>query len=202
MPSKMKIIGVTGGVGAGKSTLLNYIQEHCNCRIIYSDELAKSLCVKGEVCFKPLVKLLGMDVLGDDGEIDKKKMASKIYSNETLRLSVNDIVHPAVYKRICRIAKDERKLGKIDFLFIEAALLIECGYGDFVDEMWYVYASEPVRRERLKESRGYSDIKIDGIFSSQLNEESFRSGSDLVIDNSGTLEESFSQILERMKEYE
>ena len=202
MPSKMMIIGVTGGVGAGKSTLLNYIQEHCRCRIIYSDELAKELCVRGEVCFKPLVRLLGEKVLGSDGEIDRRIMASMIYGDEELRTQVNDIIHPAVYKRILKIAREEKKNKKTDFLFIEAALLIECGYGDIVDEMWYVYASEPVRRARLKASRGYSDEKIDGMFKSQLKEDSFRNGSDFVIDNSGTPEESFSQILERMKEYE
>ncbi|MCR5278516.1 MAG: dephospho-CoA kinase [Lachnospiraceae bacterium] len=198
----MRIIGITGGVGAGKSTVLNYIQNHLQCRIIYSDDLAKDLCVRGEVCFEPLVRLLGDKVLGSDGEIDKRTMASMIYADESLRQAVNDIIHPAVYDRIASIAEEERTRGAIRFLFIEAALLIECGYNEFVDEMWYVYASEPVRRERLKASRGYSDTKIDGIFASQLKEESFRAHSDFVIDNSGTPEESYSQILERMKEYE
>ena len=202
MQSDFRIIGITGGVGAGKSTILNYIQKHLSCRIIYSDELAKELCVRGEVCFDPLIKLLGKEIIGPDGEIDKKLMASRIYSDEDLRLSVNGIIHPAVYKRICEIADSERKAGKIRFLFIEAALLIECGYGDFVDEMWYVYASEEARRERLKASRGYSDEKIDGILASQLSDASFRENSDFVIDNSGNPEDCFSQILERMKEYE
>ena len=82
----------------------------------------------------------------------------------------------------------------MDFLFIEAALLIECGYDKIVDELWYIYADKEVRRQRLKESRGYSDEKIDNIFKNQLSEDKFRSHCKVVIDNSGTLEDTCKQI--------
>ena len=54
----------------------------------------------------------------------------------------------------------EQKKGEIDFLFLEAALLIEEGYGKICDELWYIYVKDSVRRARLKQSRGYSDEKI------------------------------------------
>ncbi|MBQ9863185.1 MAG: dephospho-CoA kinase, partial [Lachnospiraceae bacterium] len=83
---------------------------------------------------------------------------------------------------------------------IEAALLIECGYKEIVDEMWYIYTNIDVRRKRLKESRGYSDAKIDSILKSQLSEEEYRKNSDFEIDNSGLCEDSFEQIRERLGE--
>ncbi len=203
MPNKsFKVIGITGGVGAGKSTILKFIKDNYNCRIIFTDDLAKELCLKGEVCFDPLVKLLGREVISPDGQIDKGKMAGAIYRDESLRLKVNDIIHPAVNDRILQIIDSEKEAGNIEFLFIEAALLIECGYGNVVDEMWYVYADEASRRKRLKESRGYTDERIDGILKGQLSETEFRNGSDFVIDNSGSPEESFKSIRERMAEYE
>ena len=70
----MKVIGVTGGVGAGKSTVLNYIQESCNCRIIFSDQVANDIKLKGQSCYEPIVELLSDEILGEDGEIDKKKI--------------------------------------------------------------------------------------------------------------------------------
>ena len=85
--------------------------------------------------------------------------------------------------------------------FIEAALLIENGYNDFVDEMWYIYARDDVRRARLKSSRGYDDEKITHIMESQLSEERFRVGSDFVLDNSGDLSEAYSQIQKRLEAY-
>ncbi len=196
--SALRIIGITGGVGSGKTGVLNFLKDNYNCRIIVSDELAKDLCLKGRPCYRPLIKLLGKDVLDGSGEIDRKVMASKIFSDDSLRQGVNDIIHPAVRREIERIADKERRSGKIDFLFIEAALLIECGYGDFVDEMWYVYACESVRRERLKASRGYTDEKCDSIMQSQLSEEEFRRNSDFTIDNSGEWSDTFSQIRERI----
>lgn len=194
----MKVIGITGGVGSGKSLILNYIKEHYNCEIIMADDLAKDLCKKGDLCYKPLVKLLGADVLDKDGQINKSVMAQKIFSDDSLRTGVNNIIHPGVKKFILkRIAYLRRKKTK-DFLFIEAALLIEDGYKDIVDELWYIYTDEAVRRNRLKESRGYSDDKIDSIMASQLSEEEFRLNSDFEIDNSGDSEVSFSKIRERL----
>ena len=165
-----------------------------------ADDLAKDLCKKGELCYKPLVKLLGKDVLGTDEEIDRSVMAQKIFSDDSLRTGVNNIIHPGVKKFILkRIAYLRRKKTK-DFLFIEAALLIEDGYKDIVDELWYIYTDKAVRRERLKKSRGYSDEKIDSIMASQLSEEEFRLNSDFEIDNSGDSEVSFSKMRERLGE--
>ena len=196
----MKVIGITGGVGSGKSLILKYIKEHYNCEIIMADDLAKDLCKKGELCYKPLVKLLGKDVLGADGEIDKSVMAQKIFSDDNLRTGVNNIIHPGVKKFILKRIAYLRRKKTGDFLFIEAALLIEDGYKDIVDELWYIYTDVAVRRNRIKESRGYSDEKIDSIMASQLSESEFRLNSDFEIDNSGDSEVSFSKIRERLGE--
>ena len=64
--------------------------------------------------------------------------------------------------------------------------------------MWYIYTREDIRRERLKASRGYGDEKIDSIMASQLSEEEFRQGSDFVIDNSGSLIDTYKQIDNRL----
>ena len=157
----MKTIGITGGVGCGKSRILEYIKENYNCRIIIADDVANEIKEPGQMCYQPLIDLLGERILGEDKRIDKKKMASEIFKDESLLQKVNDIIHPAVKDYILDNIEIEKEKGKIDYLFIEAALLIECGYNAYVDEMWYIYAKESVRRERLKNSRGYSDEKID-----------------------------------------
>lgn len=190
----MLTIGITGGVGCGKSKVLEYIKNNYNCKIILSDDVANQIKEPGEACYEPLIKLLGNDILGDDSYIDKKKMAAKIFADESLLQKVNDILHPAVKEYILATKADEAKKGEIDYLFVEAALLIECGYNEHVDEMWYIYASVQERTRRLKESRGYSDEKIKAIMDAQLSEEQFRAGSDFVIDNGGSLESTYEQI--------
>ncbi len=192
----MKIIGITGGVGAGKSEVLRLIKNMCSCIIVTADDLARSLEVRGEVCYEPLVALLGKQVLAEDGQIDPKKMARMIFADgaEELLQGVNAIVHPAVKKRILSMIDEARSAKSADYFFIEAALLIEDGYDAIVDEMWYIRADEDVRRSRLKSSRGYSDEKIDDIIKSQNSDAVFRKYCSVVIDNSGTLEDTAGQL--------
>lgn len=192
----MKVIGITGGVGSGKTEVLNLIDGMTKCVIIRADELAKSLEVRGEVCFDPLIELLGEGVLQENGEIDPKKMAQMIFAEESgnLRDKVNGIVHPAVKKRILSMIKEADNEKKVEFFFIEAALLIEDHYDLIVDELWYIYADENVRRQRLRDSRGYSDEKINRIMATQSSDEVFRKYCKVIIDNSGTLEDTRRQL--------
>ncbi len=199
----MKVIGITGGVGAGKSRLLEYINDKYNCDIIMADKTAHMLEEPGQKCYDELVGLLGVDILEPDGHIDRAKMAAKIFSDAVLLGKVNNIVHPAVKEYILQQidVRREEKENKTDFLFIEAALLIESGYADIVDELWYIYTDAEVRRKRLKSSRAYSDEKIDSIIQKQLSEEEFRRHCDFVIDNSGDFETVCERIDRKLEEY-
>lgn len=196
---KTNIIGITGGVGAGKSTLLSYIKDNYNCLVILSDDVANDIKKKGFPAYDALVEALGRGILSEDGEIDKALMAKAIFNDKNKLKTVNNILHPAVNQYIINIVDDERKRGVYDFVFVEAALLIENGYDKIVDEMWYVYADEDTRRKRLKISRGYSDQKVTDIFKSQLSDETFREHCELVIDNSGEDSKAFSEIDNRLK---
>ena len=77
---------------------------------------------------------------------------------------------------------------------VEAALLIEEHYDEVLDELWYVYVPEVIRRDRLKASRSYSDEKIDSIFAAQLSEQEFREHCRYVIDNGNDLSYTYRQI--------
>lgn len=197
---RMKVIGVTGGVGAGKSEVLAWIAGRSDCRVIMADQVAHRLEEPGGVCYEPLLALLGDDVLDSEGRIDKRKMAAKIFADETFLKGVNGIVHPAVKAYLTAQIDKERAAEKLKFLFIEAALLIEEGYAGIVDELWYIHAGEEVRRQRLKSSRGYTDEKIDSILKSQLSEEEFRKHCAVVIENNGTLQGVYTQIEKELGE--
>lgn len=197
----MRVIGITGGVGSGKSALLNYIARNYNCKIILADEVAHRVKEPGQPCYKKLIELMSSDILNEDGTIHKGRMAAKIFESEELLEKVNRIIHPAVKEVILNEIADARNKKILDFLFLEAALLIEDGYLNIVDEMWYIYAREEVRRMRLKSSRNYSDEKIDAIMKSQLTEEEFRKHCIVTIDNSEGLKEACRQIDMKLGEY-
>lgn len=197
----MRFIGITGGIGAGKSELLCYIQKHYKCEIYLADQAAHEVKQAGTACYRQLVELLGRDILDPRGEIDRRKMAERIFASSDLLEQVNQIIHPAVKEYLLNRLKAARKKGEAELFFVEAALLVECGYGGLVDEMWYIYADEETRRRRLSQSRGYSGERIDQIMDSQLSEQAFRNACDFVIDNSGALEESFRQIDRKLEAY-
>lgn len=197
----MRIIGITGGAGSGKTEVLTYIKGRYNCEVILADEVAHKVKEPGGSCYHALTDLLGQEVLASDGKIDKGKMAEKIFGDGALLEKVNGLIHPMVKEYILKEIKRCRGEGKTDFLFIEAALLIEGGYESIVDELWYIYAREEVRRQRLRAVRNYSEEKITGILSRQLTEQEFRSHCKTVIDNSGTLADTYGQIDRKLEEY-
>ena len=141
----MRFIGITGGIGAGKSEILHYIGERYKCEIYLADEVAHLVKQPGTRGYEELVKLLGTDAVAADGQIDKAVMADKIFARPELLEQVNGIIHPAVREYLLQRLELARNKGETELFFVEAALLIECGYLALVDEMWYIYADEEIQ---------------------------------------------------------
>ena len=193
MGVNMIIIGVTGGMGAGKSRVLAYLEEKWNARTIRLDDISRNLLARNGLCYDETIHIFGKKIVKPGGDLDRAAIAKMIFEDSRLRDRLNALVHPAVKAQVRWIAEEMRQLDA-GLLVVEAALLIEGGYKEICDEIWYIYADEEVRRERLKESRGYTDERIDGTFATQLTDEVFRANVDFVIDNSGSFEETSKAI--------
>ncbi len=197
----MKFIGITGGVGAGKSAILEYIAANYNAKVMLADEIAHDLMMPGTKCYDTIkAEFAGEQIFLADGNIDRPRMAQVIFNDDGKRERMNGIVHPAVKDYILEIYREEQEKGELEYLILEAALLIEEHYDEICDELWYIYTSEENRRQRLKENRGYSDEKIDTIFKSQLTEEVYRKYCKVVIDNNHEPEAAFLQIRQQLDE--
>ena len=96
----MHFIGITGGVGAGKTAILSYLESNYPCRVMLADEIAHDVMEPGRDCYRKLQELFAKDqVFEADGQIDRKRMAQVLFSDEEKRLALNNIVHPAVKDR-------------------------------------------------------------------------------------------------------
>ena len=191
----MYVIGITGGVGAGKSAVLGILKKEVDCEIIRADDVANELKLKGNQCYERIVDLLGDSVLDLDGEIDRSLMSMIVFEDNAKMRQVEQILHPAVKRYILDKIEEKRRENKIKYLFIEAALLIEDGYKQICDEIWYIYASVPVRTRRLMAERGYSFERIESIMDMQLSDEEFRKNCECIINNDGDLEKTKEDIL-------
>lgn len=189
----MRIIGITGGIGAGKSEVLSFLQRNYKARVIQTDLVSHLLQEPGNACYYKIVEHFGSAVLNGDMTINRQKLGAVVRADFKEWEQLNRIVHPLV-KQYVVAEIEQAKKEDLDYLFVEAALLIEDHYDLICDELWYIYTKEEVRRKRLLENRGYSQQKIEQIFERQLKEADFREACRVVIDNNGTMEETFAQI--------
>lgn len=198
----MRIIGITGGVGAGKSEVLDYLARAYEATVVQADEVGYLLMQPGTEVYRRIVDQFSSAVLKDNSqELDRQVLADLVYTDARLKKKLEQIVHPAVKEYIKKDILKERK-AETEIYVIEAALLLEDRYQEICDEIWYIYAEEEVRRERLRQERGYTNERISQIFAQQLSEEEFSEACDFEVDNSGTLEETQKQIDQRMQQYE
>ena len=193
--SKVKLIGITGGVGSGKSQLLQYIKDNNRCEVYFTDDIAKEIRKKGTPAYNAIISVFGNDILNSEGEIMNAVLAARMYSDANMKEALESIIHPKVIAYLIDKCNQAKREDKLDFVFIESAILEKTGVVmDSLDEIWYIYADESVRKERLLAGRGYDEIKTKSIMASQPSEKYFYRISDVVIDNSDDLESAYVQI--------
>lgn len=190
----MKVIGLTGGVGCGKSTVAKVIMEHFNAVVLIADDIGFELMKPGQNCYQNIVAAFGEQVVKEDQTLNRKKIASIVFADEEKLAQLNDIIHPHVRTYIEYEVERMRKEGKTDYVFIESAILLECGYEDVCEEFWYVTAPLEVRIQRLKESRGYSDAKIEAVMNNQKQDEEFKKQCRVVLNNDSDMQKIYTQL--------
>ena len=121
----MKVLGITGGVGAGKSTILDYLNRRYHARIIEADKVGHFLMEPGQKVYYHIVETFGSGILRGDQSIDRQKLGKLVFDDQEKLVKLNCLVHPAVKEYIASEIEKERKEGKVPFVAVEAALLIE-----------------------------------------------------------------------------
>lgn len=219
------ILGITGGAGSGKTTVVEKIKERIPTVFLHCDVIAHELMEPGGASYTALIQEFGTEILEEVQEtesttsventriqesnfrpISRPKLAAVAMATEENRKRLNELTHPlvrrAVEAELCRLEKEQ--FGGV--VIIEAALLIEAGYKEICDSLWYVYAPVEDRIRRMREKRGYSEEKIANILAGQLSEAQFRAAADVVIENPDSAEGKKSEYLSKqigryVKEY-
>ena len=196
----MKVYGITGGAGTGKSEVIKMLQQNFGGCVIMSDEVARELMQKGNISYQLIVEYFGRDILMDDGKIDRKKLADHVFNNKEALEKLNSMTHPYVKDEIRKLIAEAEASGECRFVALESAILLECGYEDICDEFWYVYTKPEIRRQRMKETRNYSDEKVDSVMRNQQPDEVFFEQCSFVIKNNTTLSDVYAQLKEKLEQ--
>lgn len=191
---RKKVIGITGGTGCGKTVVMELLRDRFHAGLIIADRIGHELMAPGGKNYRDIIDCFGNVILASDATIDRAKLSRIVFHDKEALEKLNSVTHPNIEKEIMARIEEMQKDESISFIALEAALLIECGYRKYLDELWYVYADEETRIRRLMEGRGYSEEKSRSVMKNQLREEEYKINSDRIIDNSGTVEETYEKI--------
>ena len=175
----MKRIGITGGIGSGKSFIATII-ERMGYPDYYSDVRSKELTNTHPVIRQGLIDLVGENVYFG-GELDKKVLATAIFSNEELRLKVNQLIHPIVRQDFEDWAYSQKSV----LIFNEAAILFETGAYRNFDATILVYAPEELRLKRVLKRDIITKEEVLARMNNQMNDNEKRKMTSLQILNDG-----------------
>jgi len=141
------ILGIVGGIGSGKSYIAALLAKHGG-QIIDADRLGHEALLSPAIK-NQIKKLWGEEVLDDQGEVDRKKLAAIVFTRSNEKEKLEAIVFPFIGQGIADAIKQYQVDDKVKFFILDAAILLETGWKDHCDAVIFVEASESTRLKRV-----------------------------------------------------
>ena len=185
-------IGLTGGIGSGKSAVASLLGER-GAAVVDADTVAHEVYRVGTDGWRQILATFGRDILHHDGSISRKKLAAIVFHDADARNRLNAIVHPQVRRLLSERLADLRRQGT-KVVVAEVPLLIEAirresEWTRMFDQIWVVTAPEAQVVERVRARGRMNESMIRAVIDAQLTPEQRFPYADVVIDNSGSLQQ-------------
>ena len=184
----MLVVALTGGIGAGKSTVAQNFAE-LGALVVDADQLARIAIERGSDGFAEVLLRFGDDIILN-GDIDRKKLAEIVFSDEAARKDLEKIIHPRVQATFAEVVED---LEHDDILIYEIPLLAETDAAEKFDYIITIEADIELRKERLLK-RGLYISQIEKRMAAQASQESREAIADSVIRNDGDEDSLLRQV--------
>lgn len=191
----MTVIGLTGGIASGKSTVSAYLKEK-GIPVFDADATAWEVEKAGQPCLKQLVEAFGKDILTAEGELDRSHMAQLAFHDPRVLQQLNDIVHKAVEEKRDAFLQAH---AKDSLVVLDAPLLLECGWEKKTNTVWLVDIDPEEQIRRAMKRSGMTRQEVVDRINRQMPLAEKRKKADVIIDNSGTLEELYQQVEKALK---
>ena len=184
----MKIIGLTGGIACGKSTVSAELRA-LGAAIIDADALAHELSQPHQPIYNAYVERFGREIVTADGTLDRAAIARRVFADPAVRAEVEVIAHPIIRRAAeerLRAAREENKRAAV----LDVPLLFEAGWDALADETWVVALPREEQLARLLARNKAMDAgEARARIAAQMPLAEKCARADVVIDNSGTVEE-------------
>jgi phosphopantetheine adenylyltransferase/dephospho-CoA kinase len=174
------VIGLTGGIAAGKSTVAQALGER-GAHVIDADRLGHRAYEPGREAHRQVAEAFGAEVVAPDGTIDRKALGAKVFDRPAELERLTAIVWP----EIRRLAEAEIAAARAEVVVLEAAVLLEAGWEDLVDEIWVVVVEPEVAVARAVDRGGLDASAARARIDAQLSNQERKARANRVIDNGG-----------------
>lgn len=190
----MYVIGLTGNIACGKSTVVAMLRE-LGAAVCDADAVVHAVQAPGGVAYQPIIEAFGAGILtaGFGSPIDRAALGRIVFSSPDQLRRLESLVHPAVRSAIFSWVDAQIAAG-VRVAVIDAIKLIESGYPEMCDAVWVVTATVDQQLARLMRDRGMSEADARARIAAQNPAQAKIAVADVVIDNSGTLEETRAQV--------
>lgn len=183
------VIGVTGNIACGKSTVSNMLGQ-LGAEVIDADKVVHTLMQPKSEVWRRIVEEFGQGVLKPNGEIDRAVLGSIVFDDAEALRRLERIVHPAVTAAVRAMVQH----SKAKVVVVEAVKLIEAGMHRGYDSVWVVTCRHEQELARLMRERGLTREEAEARLGAQPSLEEKLRQADVVIDNSGSLEDTRRQV--------
>lgn len=186
-------LGLTGGIACGKSTVSAMLVQR-GAKLIDADVVAREVVLPGEPALKDIAAAFGEQVLNEDGTLDRKKLGAVVFGNRELLDILESILHPAIRSRMWDKINGYEAEDPSQLIVADIPLLYETGQAGLYDDVMVVYVPKAVQLERLMARNSLSPEEAEKRIALQMDIEEKKQLAGIVIDNSGTLQDTERQI--------
>lgn len=185
-----RIIGLTGGIATGKTTVTNYLQTKYNLPIIDADLLAREAVKKNSPILEQIFNRYGEKIQLPNGELSRGVLGEIIFNSPTEKNWLESKIHPYVREKIVTIINQVQE----PIIILDIPLLFEAKMTDLVTEIWVVSCEEYQQKERLMKRNNLTLEEAETRIKNQLSLEFKLKNSNIVLDNSGIINNLYKQI--------
>jgi len=186
------LLGVTGSVATGKSTVADMLEEF-GARTIDFDVLSRVVVEPDKPAWRDIVSFFGEQVLLEDRTLDREKLREEVFRDLEKKKKLEGFTHPRMGEEFMKLVRRYVDEDPNAIIQVVAPLLIEANMHPLFHNILMVYAPEAEQKRRLIERDGMTEEMAMNMIRSQLSVEEKRGYCDLIIDNSGSLEDTRRQ---------
>ncbi|WP_336633056.1 MULTISPECIES: dephospho-CoA kinase [unclassified Microbacterium] len=188
----MPLVALTGGIASGKSTIARRLAER-GAVIVDADAIVREVQQPGSPVLDAIAAEFGGHLIGPDGALDRPALAAVVFADPDARARLNAIVHPAVAAESAARFAAAFAADPAAVVVYDVPLLAEARAGDAWDLVVVADAPADLRAERLVELRGFRREDAVARIAAQVDDAVRRAMADVVIDTSGSVEDTTAQ---------